>query len=252
MNRILFFLLSLLVSYQIQGQGQFKALLITKTAGWHHDCIVDAVPALEKLAKKHHFEMDRHQAYYPITSEQLEKYDLIIMANTTGNIFTTEEQAVFEAFIQSGKGFVGIHAASDTEYDWPWYRKLVGRMFHIHPAIQTGRLHVDNQKFPGMEQWPETLLWTDEWYEFGEDEIEGLNTLISIDESSYDPKADWGSKRGDGMGDKHPIAWYHYYDGGRSFYTAMGHLSSVYENHLFLEHLYGGIYWAATGKGIPK
>ena len=125
-------------------------------------------------------------------------------------------------------------------------------MFHIHPAIQTARLTVNNAGFPGMEQWPATLLWTDEWYEFGKEEVEGLNTIISIDEKSYDPKADWGNKKGIGMGEEHPIAWYHYYDGGRSFYTAMGHLSSVYEDRLFLEHLYGGIYWAATGKGLPK
>jgi hypothetical protein len=157
-----------------------------------------------------------------------------------------------EEFIRSGKGFVGIHSASDTEYGWPWYTQLVGRSFHIHPAIQTAELEVINDKFPGMNRLPKRFLFTDEYYEFGKEHTKGLNYILKIDESSYDPKADWGQKKGEGMGKLHPMAWYHEFDGGRSFYTALGHLPLVYEDELFLEHLWGGIYWAATGKGYRK
>lgn len=234
----------------LQAQPQFRALLVTETAGWHHGSIVAAIPALEALADRHNFRLDRKQDAIPLSDRQLENYDVIILANTTGDIFTDEEQAAFEKFIQSGKGYVGIHAASDTEYEWPWYTQLVGHMFKIHPTIQTAMLDVVQSGFPGLERWPTRLLWTDEWYEFGEAQADNLNYLITIDESTYRPEANWGRVSGTGMGELHPLAWYHDHDGGRAFYTALGHMPEVYQDKLFLEHVYGGIYWAATGKGL--
>ena len=97
---------------------------------------------------------------------------------------------------------------------------------------------------------PESYLWTDELYEFGEEKVEGLNYLMTIDESYYEVQPAWGDKKTEGMGDFHPVAWYHEFDGGRSFYTAFGHMPQTYSDNMFLEHIYGGIYWAATGKGI--
>ena len=248
-------LLSLLIlscasALSLRAQPQFRALLVTETAGWHHGSIVAVVPALEDLADRHNFRLDRKQDATPLTDRQLENYDVIILANTTGDIFTDEEQAAFEKFIQSGKGYVGIHAASDTEYDWPWYTQLVGHMFKIHPTIQTAMLDVIDPNFPGLGRWPGRVLWTDEWYEFGEAQADNLNYLITIDETTYNPVANWGRVSGDGMGEFHPLAWYHEHDGGRAFYTALGHMPEVYQDKLFLEHVYGGIYWAATGNGL--
>lgn len=247
------FLLTLCLSLfviALHGQVQFKALLITKTQGWHHDALTAAVPAMRALAKRHHFQVDRHQDGEKLNSEQLSRYDVVIMLSTTGDIFDDEEQAAFEAFIRAGNGFVGIHAASDTEYEWPWYNQLVGRMFRIHPVIQTAMLEVEDAAFPGLELWPKRMMWTDEWYEFDEEKVEGLNYILSVDERTYRPEADWGRVAGDGMGDFHPIAWYHEFDGGRSFYTALGHMPEIYSEKNFLDHVFGGIYWAATGKGL--
>ena len=129
---------------------------------------------------------------------------------------------------------------------------MVGRTFHIHPANQTAELEVIDRKFPGLDRMPDRFLWTDEWYEFGAERIKGLNYILAVDEQTYDPSAQWGEKKGVGMGKFHPIAWYHNYDGGRAFYTALGHLPATYSDTLFLEHIYGGIYWAATGKGLRK
>ena len=123
-------------------------------------------------------------------------------------------------------------------------------MFRIHPLIQTAELEVIDRTFPGLERMPDRFGFTDEYYEFGEEMSDGLNYILTIDENTYDPVADWGQVAGDGMGAFHPLAWYQAFDGGRSFYTALGHLPAVYSDELFLEHLYGGIYWAATGKGI--
>lgn len=232
------------------GAQQFKVLLFTKTAGWHHESIHEGVDAIRKLGQEHFFDVVwSEDADRWMNDEMLAQFDVIVFLNTTGDILNPEQQAAMERFIRSGKGFVGIHSASDTEYDWPWYRRLVGRMFRIHPAIQTARLQVLNRKFPGLEYFPQTSLWTDEWYEFGEEETEGLNYLLAVDESTYAPAADWGRVAGTGMGSFHPIAWYHLYDGGRAFYTALGHLPTKFSDHAFRQHLFGGIYWAATGRG---
>ena len=121
-------------------------------------------------------------------------------------------------------------------------------MFHIHPAIQTAQLNIIDDTFPGLQGFANHKLWTDEWYEFGPEKITGLQYVLSVDESSYNPKVQWGAKIGNGMGALHPVAWYHNYDGGRSFYTAFGHIPAIYSDPAFLNHLYAGIYWAATGK----
>jgi type 1 glutamine amidotransferase len=91
-------------------------------------------------------------------------------------------------------------------------------------------------------------LWTDEWYEFSKEQVKDLHYILAVDETTYNPKVDWGRKKGEGMGKFHPLAWYHNFDGGRSFYTALGHLPTNYSSEAFLNHLYAGILWAATGK----
>lgn len=250
-TRTLLLLLGLFLSLQAFSQRkQFNVLLFTKTDGFHHESIHEGVAAMRKLSDLHFFSLDWQENASVFTDKNLERFQVIVFLNTTGDILNDEQQKAMEKFIQSGKGFVGIHSASDTEYDWPWYTKMVGRMFHIHPTNQTAMLRVVNSNFPGLERMPQSRLWTDEWYEFGEEKIDDLNYLITVDETTYDPKVQWGERIGNGMGDFHPISWYHNYDGGRAFYTAMGHIPATFSDPLFLEHLYGGIYWAATGKGV--
>jgi hypothetical protein len=246
--RLLFFILSLLfITTSCQAQKQFKALLVTTTRGWHHESLHYGVVALKKMAQEQEFTLDVFQDPNSFTDEKLKQYGVVIFLNTTGNIFDSAQQKVMERFIQSGKGFVGIHSASDTEYEWEWYTKLVGRMFHIHPANQRAKLAVTNKTFPGLKEL-DGRLWMDEWYEFGEEKVAGLQYILTVDETSYNPKAGWGAKQGKGMGAFHPVAWYHNYDGGRAFYTALGHIASNYSDAAFLQHLSAGIRWAASGK----
>lgn len=245
----IFFILQLtFCSSTSAQQKQFKALLVTTTRGWHHESIDQGVLALQELARKNFFDLVLFEDPNSITDKNLEQYQVVIFLNTTGDIFDSAQQKVMERFIQAGKGFVGIHSASDTEYGWDWYTKLVGRMFHIHPVIQTAILDVVDPTFPGLQGFAGHKLWTDEWYEFGPENIPGLNYILAVDESSYNPKVDWGTKKGVGMGKFHPIAWYHNYDGGRAFYTALGHMPSDFTDPIFLSHVYAGIFWAATGK----
>ena len=226
---------------------QFKALLFTKTDGFHHESIHEGVAGVRNLAARHSFRVDWQENASVFNEGQLKNYDVVIFLNTTGDVLNAEQQAAFEKYIQSGKGWVGVHAAADTEYDWPWYTKMVGMMFNIHPAQQTAYIDVVDSNFPGMERFPKRMLWTDEWYEYQKPyKSNDLKFLLNLDEKTYNPK----TNKGPGMGDQHPIAWYHNYDGGRAFYTGLGHIGLVYSDQTFLDHLYGGIYWAATGKGV--
>ena len=231
-----------------QEKKQFNALLVTKTAGWHHESINEGVTAIKELATRNFFNVQWHQEGATVTDKYLENFQVIIFLNTTGDIFKADEQKAIEKFIKAGKGFVGIHSASDTEYGWEWYTKLVGRMFKIHPAIQTAKLRLTENKFSGLDQFTDGQFWTDEWYEFSPETTTDLKYILAVDETSYNAKVQWGEKKGEGMGSFHPVAWYHDYDGGRSFYTALGHMPAVYSEPAFLNHIYAGIYWAATGK----
>ena len=243
------FLLLMIFSSTAFSQ-QFKALLFTKTDGFHHESILAGVEAIKLLASRHHFALDWQENAGVFNDKALENYKVVIFLNTTGNVLNDEQQAAFEKFIKAGKGYVGIHSASDTEYDWPWYTKLVGMMFKIHPQNQTAYLKVEDSNFPGMERFPKRFLWTDEWYQYGDRKADDLKVLITVDEKTYDPYAKWGDNEGKGMGTFHPISWYHPYDGGRAFYTGLGHIPLTFSDQTFLDHIYGGIYWAATGKGL--
>lgn len=232
---------------------QFKALLFSKTAGWHHESINAGVTAIRQLGQLHDFDVFwTEDANRVFNDRELAKYKVVIFLCTTGDVLNPEQQAAFERYIKAGGGFVGIHSASDTEYDWPWYRKMVGYMFHIHPAVQTATLKVLDYNFPGMDRYAKRFLVTEEWYEFGapENTPNPLKFLLAVDEKTYQPYAKWGPKEGKGMGDFHPVSWYQPYDGGRAFYTALGHLPATYADTNFMHHVYGGIYWAATGNSF--
>lgn len=231
--------------------AQFNVLLFTKSTAWHHDAVHAGVTAVQELGKLHDFEVFwSADAGRVMNDAELAKYQAVIFLLTTGDVLDAAQQAAFERFIRRGGGYVGVHSAADTEYDWPWYTRMVGHMFHVHPAVQTAIVKVEDANFPGMERFAPRNLFTDEWYEFGPARSKDLVYLLSVDEGSYRPQTTWPDRVGKGMGAFHPISWYQYYDGGRAFYTGMGHMAATYRDPVFLHHLYGGIYWAATGRGI--
>jgi type 1 glutamine amidotransferase len=246
---ILFLFIQLIVSTAATAQKQFKALIVTTTKGWHHESLHAGVLAIQEMARRNFFDAVIWEDPNGFTDQYLQQFQVVIFLNTTGNIFDSAQQKVMERFIQSGKGYVGIHSASDTEYDWEWYTKLVGRMFHIHPTIQTAQLNIVDTSFKGMQGFANNKLWTEEWYEFGPEKTTGLQYILAVNEATYNPKVDWGARaKGEGMGKFHPVAWYHNYDGGRAFYTALGHLPTNFSEPAFINHLYAGIFWAATGR----
>lgn len=211
--------------------NQDKLLVFTKTEGFRHASIPDGVSALRQLASENNWQIEHTEESGVFTSDTLNDYAAVIFLNTTGDILNTSEQAAFESYIRQGRGFVGIHSATDTEYDWNWYGQLVGAYFDGHPQIQEARLEVVNTEHLSTGHLPETWIRTDEWYNFKEISPD-INVLILLDETSYE---------GGTNGDYHPAAWYQEFDGGRVFYTAGGHTSESYNSDLFLEHLTGGI-----------
>ncbi|MBN8876089.1 MAG: ThuA domain-containing protein [Sphingobacteriales bacterium] len=212
-----------------------RVLIFCKTAGFHHNSIPAGIKAIERLGMQNGFRCDTTTDSLQFNKRNLKKYSAVIFLNTTGNVLNEEQQKVFEQYIHSGKGFVGIHAASDTEFDWPWYNQLVGAYFSSHPKQQQALLQIKNQSFNGMAALPAQWSRWDEWYNFKDTHWDKVKVLITLDEKSIE---------GGTNGDFHPVSWYRDFDGGRSFYTAMGHTDETYVDNLFLKHLLGGIQYA--------
>ena len=217
--------------------NRFALLVFSKTAGYRHESIPAGIAAIRSLGTQHRVAVDATEASSQFTDEGLAKYRVIVFLNTTGDVLDAAQQAAFERFIRRGGGFVGVHSATDTEYEWRWYGNLVGAYFRNHPVIQPATLQVADASHPSTRHLPATWTRTDEWYNFRKAADADVTVLMRIDESSY---------RGGNMGEHHPVAWCHAYDGGRAWYTELGHTIESYSDPLFVEHLWGGITWAAA------
>lgn len=229
---------------------QFKVLVVAIPNKYHNDYAVIAQPQFERMAARHDFGLTWAWNTSPFDAD-LAQYAAIVFLNTPGEELKGEQRARLQAYVHAGGGVLAVHRAlifSDGE--WPWFEHLVGRPFRIHPMVQTAVVQVRDRDFPAAFGLPERWLWTDEWYEFGTAFHAGLCTVLAVDETSYDPTRIWPGQQAHGMGKQHPVAWYHRYDGGRVFVTALGHTPALYADPLYLEHLYGGLWWAATGRGI--
>ncbi len=235
--RILLLLLvstTLLVSCAKKRPGKPLVLVFTKTAGFHHNSIAKGKEAIQKLANKNNFDIDTTSNADWFTEDTLKKYSAVVFLSTTGDLLNNYQEADFERYIQAGGGFVGIHGAADAEYDWGWYNRLVGGYFQSHPENQDATLNIVNKNHPSTKDLPDNWTRFDEWYNFKK-LTNDFNVLITLDETSY---------KGGENGENHPIAWYHDFDGGRSFYTGLGHTDESYDEPLFLGHLLGGIQYA--------
>jgi len=214
-----------------------RVLLFSETRGYRHESIADALEALEQLASSAGIQTSRaDDSAGAFTETNLATYDAVVWVLTSGDVLDADEQAAFENYIRSGGGYAGIHAASDTEYEWPWYGDLVGAYFERHPEIQSATQTVENRTHPSTLHLNSTWTRTDEWYDFRTNPRARVNVLLSLDENTY---------TGGEMGDDHPSAWYHEYDGGRSWYTGGGHTIESYAEAEFRTHLLGGLRYAA-------
>lgn len=218
-----------------------KVLVFSKTEGFRHESISSGIDLIKELGVKNGYDVETTEDAKFFKQSNLKNFSAVVFLNTTGDIFDRSQEHEFRRYIQAGGGFVGIHAAADTEYDWPWYGELVGAYFSGHPnnpnvrqanVIKTDHNHKSTDHLP--DTWPRE----DEWYNY-KSINPGITSLLNLDESSYE---------GGTNGAEHPIAWYHDFDGGRSFYTGGGHTHESFKEDLFVNHLSEGIIWAMGEK----
>jgi cytochrome c len=222
--------------------AQKRVLIFSKTASFRHKSIEAGQRFLMDLGKKEGFLVDTTENSTKFNDENLKNYAAVIWLNTTGDVLNADQQADFERYIQAGGGYVGIHAASDTEYGWSWYNDLMGGYFDGHPGnpnVQIGKMVTLDTKHPASTHLPATFDRADEFYNFKSMKKENLTFLVEVKESSY--------KEGK-MGDFHPMSWYHLYDGGKAFYTNFGHTDETFSEPLMMQHIAGGLKWAMADK----
>jgi len=247
--RLLLFVLLVLVSPGTVAGMQFKTLVFADAADrYHAGNVSQARAALESLSRLHFFELVWVDSAEAFARQTYADFDVIAFISAHPCDLDEVKRAELQAFVSNGGGIVGVHftfALKEAEHQWPWWEKLIGRVFVCHPPQQSGIMTVTDPEFPACLHLPTKWLWTDEWYTFATPFPKHLNVVLTVDESTYYPRQE------DVMGEFHPIAWYHEPEGGRVFYTALGHITESYKDAAFLQHIYGGLLWAA-GERQPK
>ena len=208
-----------------------RVLVFSRTKGYRHASIPVGRLAIMKLGQENGFAVDTTEDASKFTEANLKQYSAVIWLSTTGNVLDDAQQAAFERYIQAGGGFVGIHAAADTEYDWPWYNQLVGAYFLHHPKQQNAEIEIVDKNHPATKMLPDRWKRFDEWYSY-KSIVPEMKVLGKLDEKTYE-----GGKNAD----NHPFIWHRDFDGGKSFYTGGGHTDESYSDPLFLQHMLGGI-----------
>ena len=237
-------MMTLLLGPTTEGEGSGasaeasdrRILVFSKTTGFRHASIPDAIAVVERLGAQNGFGVDATEDSSVFNDERLAAYDAVLFLLTSGEVLDEAQKSAFERYIRAGGGFVGVHSASDTEYGWAWYGGLVGTYFGGHPAIQNGIVTATDRVHPSTRGLPVKWTRVEEWYNFSSNPRPRVHVLATLDESTYS---------GGSMGADHPISWCQFYDGGRAWYTAMGHASETYAEPLFARHLLGGIQFAA-------
>ncbi len=220
-----------------------RVLVYTKNGeGYVHDNISATIVALKKLGNDHGFQVDASEDPGLFTDDQLAVYDALIFSNTNNAVFDTQAQRdAFQRYIRSGGGFVGIHSATGSERDWPWFWKMIGGTFFRHPPNQSFSVDVVDKSHPSTYFLPSRWETTDECY-FHKQYNSSMHVLLAADLSTVedDKKVEYP---GDAFGTSLPLAWCNTFDGGRQWYTALGHQAEHYENPVFMRHILGGIQW---------
>jgi len=235
--------ISAVAAYFMLKPAEVKVLVFSKTEGFRHESIEPGIEAIRKLGAANDFTVVATENAEDFNENNLKDFMAVVFLNTTGNVLDPVQQSQMERYIQAGGGYVGIHAATDTEYGWPWYGKLAGAYFDSHPMnpnVQEGKVNVVQPNHAATDSLPDSWTVADEWYNFKALDPTNM-VLMTVDEATYE---------GGTNGANHPIAWHKEYDGGRSFYTAMGHTNEQFSDSKFLSHLLGGIKYA-IGLGQP-
>jgi len=223
-----------------------NVLIYTKNGkGYVHKNIPASVECLEKICKDNGWTFETTDDAGIFTKEKISKFDVLVFSNTNNETFDTEEQKkVFQEYIGSGGGFVGIHSACGSERSWPWFWANLGGKFVRHPRLQSFEIKVIDKEHPSTAHLGDTWQWEDECY-FMNELNPAMKILLAVDLRTIDDKGK-DEYPGRIFGDYFPLAWCQEFDGGRQWYTALGHKDEHYKDENFIKHLTGGIEWAMT------
>ncbi|GAA4629010.1 hypothetical protein GCM10023196_047840 [Actinoallomurus vinaceus] len=210
-------------------------LVYTRTTAYRHDSISAGVAAFRELGARHRFSVHATEDPAAFTTEQPSAWDAVVFLSTSGDVLEPAGRQALRRYVAEGGGFLGVHSAACTEYDWPEYGALLGARFNGHPEMQPGLVKVLDRIHPATAHLPERWHRTDEWYDFRDGPAQ-VRVLATVDEHSY---------RGGRMGPHHPLVWCREYGAGRTFYTALGHAAEAFAEPDFREHLLGALRWTA-------
>ena len=228
----------------IAQDKKINVLVFSKTMGYRHNSISTGLKMMSDLAQERKWVLTATENAELFTPEFLKTFDVVVFLNPTQDVLNEQQQKNFEAFMAGGKGFVGIHAAADCEYDWAWYGQLNGAFFKTHPPAQTGTVIMENTAHPTMLPFKgmETYTTFDEWYSFKENPRAKVHVLARLDEKSLNEATQKDDKWK--MGD-HPLIWYQETGNTRSFYTVFGHTPEAFIDPKIKEHIGCAVDWVA-------
>ena len=245
-----------------------KVLVFSKTNGFHHASIATGKIALAEMGKKTGaFDVVISDDLANFEIDALKSFDAVCFLSTTLNVFSPnaeELKSMSDAdkktaeqrdarlkdnlmkFVKSGRGFVGIHAATDTFYEWPEYNQMINGCFDGHPW--TADVKVSIKVEPGQEKHPLVAMFGGENVEFPEEiyqfkapyDSKAVHMLLRLDTTKTDMTRS-GIKRTDG---DFGVAWARHWEKGRVFYCSLGHNHEIYWNPKVLSHYLAGIQWA--------
>ena len=246
----LLFTLSLSAQHTVNWK-KISVLVYTKNGkGYVHANIPDAVACIQKLGKQYGFAVDTSSNPAVMTEANLKRYSLMIFPSTNNDVFDTDaQQLAFRRYIEAGGGFVGIHSAIGTERKWKWFKMMLGGTFAWHPKYQKLTIKVIDPGHASMKGLPTTWTKEDECY-FEKELYPGPKVLMAYDISLLNmpdsaTKARVDEHRGT-YADLYPAAWANDFDGGYTWYTALGHDKKDYSEPVFVKHIFQGIQYVAS------
>jgi type 1 glutamine amidotransferase len=227
------------------ARAKRKVLYLTHSAGWKHDVLPLSEQILKQLGERSGaFEVTATQDCSLLSRDNLKQYDAVVFYTTGELPISGEQKMAFLDFIKSGKGFVGIHSATDTFYNWPEYGEMIGGYFDQHPWHQEVAVKVEDSRHLSTLHLGGSFKIKDEIYQFKNFSRDRVHVLLSLDASSVDltlPAVHRTDK-------DFALAWWRNYGRGRVFYTALGHRAEVWQDERFQQHIIGALRWAMGEK----
>jgi type 1 glutamine amidotransferase len=220
-----------------------RVLVYSGSTGYRHESIPAGVEAMKSIAAKLGYQAEATEDPGVFSEDRLAAYKAIVFVSSTtdpkkpeSEWFTGARRDALVGFLKSGKGIVGLHAAADSHYHWPWYGQLMGGYFERHPkGTPKGTLTVHDARHPATSKLPKTITRNDEWYYY-KDFDPTVKVLVTVDPASI----------GEGQADvnPNPVVWYKSFGGGRVFYSGLGHSSESYGEPYMIKLMTGGLKYA--------